>query len=153
MNTGKQSMSPREIIYNHLTKMPANKYFVLSRHGVAVEAQRALDASGYVFMPLDEAQVIRHEMSKEVAKSTEAEKTQEEQNNPTSCLDCKLPYTDDGFQDLVVPHDIWKRIAREDGILCPTCLCRRAVRLNLSCPAEFRSGPFAPDQLEKDSET
>lgn len=65
------------------------------------------------------------------------------------CYDCGLAYTDPGFPDLVVPHDVWAKISPtgdEGGLLCPSCMCRRAANLGLEkVPAVFRSGPFCTD--------
>jgi hypothetical protein len=59
------------------------------------------------------------------------------------CMDCALPYGDARFPDLVVPNDVWRKIAPNDGLLCPNCLCGRAAKLGIECVATFRSGPFA----------
>ncbi len=62
------------------------------------------------------------------------------------CADCKLPYGDPGFADLVVDHDVWKKISPSgdgNGLLCPTCICRAAARAGVEDQtARFRSGPF-----------
>ena len=46
------------------------------------------------------------------------------------CDDCGREYGDEhGFPDLVVPHDAWATISPtgdEGGLLCPSCLCKRA---------------------------
>jgi hypothetical protein len=79
------------------------------------------------------------------------------------CYDCALPYSDDGFADLVVAHEAWAKISptgHEGGLLCPTCMVRRATKAGLSnVRAIFRSGPFAseaptplPPQRRTDSE-
>lgn len=65
-----------------------------------------------------------------------------------SCADCRRAYGDaSGFPDLVVPHDAWERIMpgrQGGGILCPSCMCKRAHDVGLSdVPAKFTSGPFA----------
>lgn len=64
-----------------------------------------------------------------------------------ACADCGLPYSDDGFQDLVVENEAWAVIApRPDGggLLCPTCLVRRLVRVGFDrVSGSFRSGPLA----------
>ena len=66
------------------------------------------------------------------------------------CLDCGRKYGDEyGFPDLVVPHDVWAKISPtgdSGGLLCPSCMCRRAADAGLSeVPAVFRSGPFCTD--------
>src|SRR5690606_12236351 len=58
------------------------------------------------------------------------------------CMDCGLPYIDDRFQDLFVPNHVWQKIAPDDGLLCPNCLCGRAAKLGIECQATFHSGPF-----------
>lgn len=73
------------------------------------------------------------------------------------CMDCGLDYGDIRFQDLVVPNEIWKRIAPDDGLLCPSCLCGRATALGIECEAQFRSGAFSchtasPPALDRGAE-
>lgn len=76
------------------------------------------------------------------------------------CIDCGRKYGDEhGFPDLVVPDGVWAKISptgHEGGLLCPSCMCRRAWDAGLSnVPAEFRSGPFAchgTGQREEDRE-
>lgn len=67
-----------------------------------------------------------------------------------SCYDCGRPYGDEhGFPDLVVPHDIWNAQlspeGNEGGLLCPSCMCKRAHDAEVSCEAFFTSGPFATE--------
>lgn len=63
---------------------------------------------------------------------------------PARCMDCKLPYEDPGFADLVIADHHWKAIAPDDGLLCPTCIVRRCARARITDPgARFTSGPFA----------
>lgn len=68
---------------------------------------------------------------------------------PVRCHDCGLPYSDPGFADLVVPNEVWAKISPtgdEGGLLCPTCMVRRAEKAGFdvaTVPAQFRSGPFA----------
>lgn len=64
------------------------------------------------------------------------------------CIDCGRKYGDEyGFPDLVVPDDVWVKISptgHEGGLLCPSCMCRRAHDAGLSnIAARFTSGPFA----------
>lgn len=64
------------------------------------------------------------------------------------CHDCGRLYGDQhGFPDLVVPHAIWNKHLSpngdESGLLCPSCMCKRAYDAGIECPAIFRSGPFA----------
>ena len=62
------------------------------------------------------------------------------------CYDCGLPYSDPGFGDLVVSHDIWNNhispTGDEGGLLCPTCMVRAAAKAGIESEAYFRSGPF-----------
>lgn len=64
-----------------------------------------------------------------------------------ACYDCNLPYGDPGFADLIVPNDVWAKISptgHEGGLLCPTCIVRRATKAGLqNVRAIFRSGPFS----------
>jgi len=63
-----------------------------------------------------------------------------------ACYDCGLPYSDDGWCDCVVPHDVWARISptgHEGGILCLHCMARRIVRHDVrDVPLMVTSGPF-----------
>jgi len=65
----------------------------------------------------------------------------------TECHDCLRPYgAEQGFPDLVVPHDVWAQLSPEggsSGMLCPSCMCKRASQLGIQCEAKFTSGPFA----------
>jgi hypothetical protein len=66
------------------------------------------------------------------------------------CYDCGRAYGDEyGFPDLVVPHDAWKVISptgHEGGLLCPSCICRRAHAAGLeNVTARFTSGPFVAE--------
>jgi hypothetical protein len=59
------------------------------------------------------------------------------------CFDCGLPYSDPGFQDLLLPDWAWRKIAPRDsdGLLCPTCICRRLEEAKIKdCPSRFVSG-------------
>ena len=61
------------------------------------------------------------------------------------CFDCGREYIDGGFQDLILPNDIWRQISPtsdEGGLLCPSCICKRAHDLEITSTAIFRSGPF-----------
>lgn len=63
------------------------------------------------------------------------------------CIDCGRKYGDEyGFPDLLVPNDVWAKISpteHEGGLLCPSCMCRRAFDAGLTdVPARFVSGPF-----------
>lgn len=62
------------------------------------------------------------------------------------CMDCGRKYGDEhGFPDLIIPDEVWKQISPthdEGGLLCPSCLCRRAFDAGIECQAEFHSGPF-----------
>lgn len=62
--------------------------------------------------------------------------------NKAKCMDCELPYDSDRFDDLVVPHDVWNKIAPDDGLLCANCLSARCKGAQIECNAVFRSGPF-----------
>lgn len=68
---------------------------------------------------------------------------------PAGCHDCGRPYGSQyGFPDLVVPHDVWNNYISPShdptGMLCPSCMCKRAYDAGLeNVPAVFRSGPFA----------
>ena len=63
------------------------------------------------------------------------------------CTDCARLYGDEyGFPDLVLPNDIWAKISPtrdENGLLCPSCICKRLHDQGIQCSARFRSGPLA----------
>jgi hypothetical protein len=64
-----------------------------------------------------------------------------------ACYDCGRHYGDEyGFPDLVLPNDVWAQISPrgdEGGLLCPSCICRRAHALGMSgVPAMWASGPL-----------
>lgn len=53
----------------------------------------------------------------------------EEVTLPASCLDCGLDYGEFGM-DLLLPRSQWLDIHPADGgLLCPTCIVRRAGKL------------------------
>lgn len=61
------------------------------------------------------------------------------------CYDCGLPYSDDGFVDVVIENDKWREISPDgngNGLLCFNCMCRRASAVNIACIARIASGPF-----------
>lgn len=64
----------------------------------------------------------------------------------SGCEDCGRLYGDiHGFPDLIVPNDIWELLMpgrNGGGLLCPSCMCKRASDLGIHCQAIFRSGPF-----------
>lgn len=65
-----------------------------------------------------------------------------------ACYDCGRRYgAEYGFPDLVVPHGVWNAHLSprggEGGLLCPSCMCRRAAAAGITCEARFTSGPFA----------
>lgn len=72
------------------------------------------------------------------------------------CFDCGLPYSDPGFADLVVAHEVWAKISptgHDGGLLCPTCMVRAAVRAGVAdVKAAFRSGPFSENAAALRSE-
>ena len=63
----------------------------------------------------------------------------------TACYDCGRDYEDPGFQDLLVPDEVWKAIGfpGQGGLLCSCCLARRCVFAGIECEAVWASGPFA----------
>ena len=61
------------------------------------------------------------------------------------CYDCGLPYTDTGFQDLVISDDAWLKISptgHDGGLLCPTCICRALSKAGIETTGVFTSGPL-----------
>ena len=65
---------------------------------------------------------------------------------PLGCFDCGLAYGSEGWADAVLPDDEWKKIAPSEdggGVLCFTCMNRRALRAGVECDAKITSGPFS----------
>ena len=44
------------------------------------------------------------------------------------CHSCGVLYSELGL-DLVLPDQQWNHLCPEGGILCPNCICKRAVNL------------------------
>jgi len=65
-------------------------------------------------------------------------------SNQAYCEDCKRPYGEEhGFPDLIIPYEAWQRISPtggEEGLLCPSCICRRLYEVGIRCPGAFMSG-------------
>lgn len=71
------------------------------------------------------------------------------------CYDCKIPYGEPGFPDLIIPTWAWNLIAPYGpgkgteggaGLLCPTCICRRLEEKDIkNIPSTFGSGPLRYD--------
>ena len=62
------------------------------------------------------------------------------------CHDCNLPYADEGFQDLVIDDADWRAISPDgegNGLLCPTCICRRLSKAGIESTGKFHSGPLS----------
>lgn len=60
------------------------------------------------------------------------------------CFDCKRPYADAGFADLIIPNDAWRRISptgNEGGLLCPSCIVARLSISGITCEGALMSGP------------
>ena len=62
------------------------------------------------------------------------------------CFDCGRRYGDEyGFPNLLIPDDDWLRIAPHadgNGLLCPSCMCRRLDLQQIKTLARFTSGPL-----------
>lgn len=63
-----------------------------------------------------------------------------------SCHDCGRAYGHEhGFPDLVLPNETWDKISPSgdsNGMLCPSCICRRLHRLGITSSAVWASGPL-----------
>lgn len=73
--------------------------------------------------------------------------TEETRPQNAECYDCKLPYNDPGWVDVLVENRVWKQITpdpcEEGGILCFTCIARRCVELGLmDVKVTIASDPF-----------
>ena len=68
------------------------------------------------------------------------------------CYDCGRRYGNEfGFPDLVVPNDVWQKIAPlndEGGLLCPSCMCRRLWLAGIKTKGVFTSGPLRESLCE-----
>ncbi len=54
-------------------------------------------------------------------------------------------YGEEGFEDLVIPHDIWRRISptrNSGGLLCACCTSARLTKAGIRCVGAFMSGPI-----------
>lgn len=61
------------------------------------------------------------------------------------CHDCDRPYSDPGFQDLIILNHHWRKISPtgdEGGSLCPSCMCGRLEKAGIKCAGSFMSGPI-----------
>jgi hypothetical protein len=61
------------------------------------------------------------------------------------CFDCKRPYGDNGFPDLIIPYWAWRQISPsgdDGGLLCPSCICKRLSSAGIRCEGAFMSGPI-----------
>jgi hypothetical protein len=62
----------------------------------------------------------------------------------SGCHDCGRPYGEQGFEDFLVPHDVWRRISPtgdEGGLLCACCIVARLSAADIRCVGAFVSGP------------
>jgi hypothetical protein len=64
-----------------------------------------------------------------------------------ACNDCGLPYDDPAWIEAVVANHIWNEHlsprGNESGILCVTCMARRAVKAGLyNVRVRLTAGPF-----------
>ena len=52
------------------------------------------------------------------------------------CFDCKLPYEDFSC-DMLIQNFLWDKISPSTnhgcGLLCPDCICKRLMKLGLTC--------------------
>lgn len=68
------------------------------------------------------------------------------------CYDCGLPYGSDAWADFVIPDSAWLQISPTDqggGVLCVSCMIKRAVAVGLEVKGSFTSGPFADHEWQK----
>jgi hypothetical protein len=66
-------------------------------------------------------------------------------DDQSRCHDCRRPYTDGGFPDLIIPYASWKEISPtgdDGGLLCPSCICARLHAKGIRCEGAFMSGPI-----------
>ncbi len=72
-----------------------------------------------------------------------------------TCMDCPAPYGEDGWCDVIIPNEIWNRIASTTleppsddpgGVLCFRCMTKRLESSGRSCvnpvPVIVASGPY-----------
>lgn len=61
-----------------------------------------------------------------------------------SCRDCRAPYGADGWCDVIVPNEVWNKIAPNDGVLCFRCMTKRIEAHGLkNVPVNVVSGPYS----------
>lgn len=62
------------------------------------------------------------------------------------CHDCQRPYgNENGFPDFIIPYWAWRRISPSgdiNGLLCPSCICKRLHDAGITCEGAFMSGPI-----------
>lgn len=59
------------------------------------------------------------------------------------CLDCGVPYGEEGWCDVVLPSPIWNSIAQPHEILCFRCMTKRLEAKGLTnVPVAVVSGPY-----------
>ncbi|MEC5289438.1 MULTISPECIES: hypothetical protein [unclassified Aurantimonas] len=70
------------------------------------------------------------------------------------CEDCGELYSSDRFPDLVIDNAAFAKIAPNDGLFCPNCLCARLTKAGLSdVRGGFRSGPLAAREVKGSPDT
>lgn len=57
--------------------------------------------------------------------SPSSRKVSSSDGKSVACEDCGWGYEEPGFTDLVLPNDIWAKVAPTNAILCPNCICKR----------------------------
>ncbi len=64
----------------------------------------------------------------------------------SKCFDCGREYGEQhGFPDLIIENDAWRRISPSgdiNGLLCPSCICKRLASAGIRCYGSFMSGPI-----------
>lgn len=61
-----------------------------------------------------------------------------------SCRDCRAPYGADGWCDVIVPNEVWNKIAPNDGVLCFRCMTKRIEAHGLkNVSVNVVSGPYS----------
>lgn len=82
-----------------------------------------------------------------------AYRVKREKKPETACEICGIIYGSPSFPDMVIPHEIFAKIALrppEGGLFCPNCMCARLQDIGeTGVEFKFTTGPFALKEAEK----
>lgn len=65
-------------------------------------------------------------------------------NGVLTCDDCPAPYGKDGWCDVVIPDEVWKKL--DANLLCFRCMTKRLQKRKLdNVSVAITSGPYKDD--------